>query len=60
MVSCLWNVDSVLEDLIALGKELKTVTMDEFKCSWFMFMHHRHVYVMHIDFAANGTQLGIN
>ena len=52
MKSCFWRVDSVLEDLIASGKELKTVTMDEFKCSWFMFMH--------IDFAANGTQLGIN
>ena len=39
MISCFWKVDSVLEDLIASGKELKTVTMDEFKCSWFMYMH---------------------
>ena len=33
MISRFLKVDVVLEDLIALGKELKIVTMDEFKWS---------------------------
>ena len=31
MISCFFKVDAVLEDPITLGKELKTVTLDEFK-----------------------------
>ena len=33
MISRFLKVDIVLEDLITLGKELKIVTMDEFKWS---------------------------
>ena len=33
MISRFLKVDVVLEDLIALGKELKIVTMDEFRWS---------------------------
>ena len=33
MITCFLKVDVVLEDPIALGKELKIVTMDEFNSS---------------------------
>ena len=37
------KVDVVLEDLIALGKELKIVTMDEFK--WSKGLYNRYLFL---------------
>ena len=48
MISCFLKVDVVIEHLIALGKELKIVTMDEFKrlevsnCV-FMLLSHKNL-----------------
>ena len=43
MISRFLKVDVVLEDLIALGKELKIVTMDEFK--WSKGFYNRYLFL---------------
>ena len=40
MISRFLKVDIVLEDLITLGKELKIVTMDEFKWSEGLYIRY--------------------
>ena len=40
MISRFLKVDVVLEDLITLGKELKIVTMDEFKWSEGLYIRY--------------------